>query len=224
MVWLHGGGFANGPGGAAMYDGGALARKGDVVTVTVNNRLNVFGYLNLGEVFGPDYAQSGIAGMLDIVQALEWVKDNIASFGGDPGNVTIMGESGGGWKVSLLMAMPGARGLFHKAVIQSGPGPHRQADSRRRQSRPPAARRPRCRQPGEARGPVDGGHFPRQREGRRGDVMRLYTPVVDGVALPRDPYEPDAFATQRRRPPADRHQQRRGDAVHVGASEVRELR
>src|SRR6185437_13439605 len=122
MVWLHGGGFANGSGGAAMYDGGALAREGDAVTVTVNHRLNVFGYLHLGEVFGADYAQSGVAGMLDIVQALEWVRDNIAVFGGDPGNVTIFGESGGGWKVSLLLAMPPARGLFHKAVIQSGPG------------------------------------------------------------------------------------------------------
>src|SRR3954471_2879157 len=120
-----------------MYDGGALARKGDVVTVTVNHRLNVFGYLHLGEVFGPDYAQSGVAGMLDIVQALEWVRDNIASFGGDPSNVTIFGESGGGWKVSLLMAMPGARGLFHKAVIQSGPGltakPRADADKTTRQ-------------------------------------------------------------------------------------------
>src|SRR6185437_14350789 len=122
MVWLHGGGFANGSGGAAMYDGGALAWQGDVVLVTVNHRLNVFGYLHLGEVFGPEYAQSGVAGMLDIVQALEWVRDNIAAFGGNPDDVTIFGESGGGWKVSLLMAMPGARGLFHKAVIQSGPG------------------------------------------------------------------------------------------------------
>lgn len=122
MVWLHGGGFANGSGGAAMYDGEALARKGDVVIVTVNHRLNVFGYLHLAELAGADYAQSGAAGMLDIVQVLEWVRDNITAFGGDPGNVTIFGESGGGWKVSLLMAMPGAHGLFHKATIQSGPG------------------------------------------------------------------------------------------------------
>ena len=122
MVWLHGGGFANGSGGAAMYDGEALARKGDVVIVTVNHRLNVFGYLHLAEAMGADYAQSGAAGMLDIVQVLEWVRDNIEAFGGDPRNVTIFGESGGGWKVSLLMAMPSAHGLFHKAIIQSGPG------------------------------------------------------------------------------------------------------
>ena len=122
MVWLHGGGFAAGSGGAAMYDGGNLARQGDVVTVTVNHRLNVFGYLHLGDIFGKDYESSGQAGMLDIVLVLEWVRDNIAKFGGDPGNVTIYGESGGGAKTSMLLAMPPAKGLFHKAIIQSGPG------------------------------------------------------------------------------------------------------
>ncbi len=120
MVWLHGGGFANGSGGAAMYDGGALARRGDVVTVTVNHRLNVFGYLHLGELGGDP--SSGQAGMLDIVLVLEWVRDNIARFGGDPANVTIFGESGGGAKVSMLQAMPAAHGLFHRAIVQSGPG------------------------------------------------------------------------------------------------------
>ena len=122
MVWLHGGGFADGSGGAAMYDGGNLARKGDVVTVTVNHRLNVFGYLHLGDIFGKEFESSGQAGMLDIVLVLEWVRDNIAKFGGDPGNVTIFGESGGGAKVSMLLAMGPAKGLFHKAIIQSGPG------------------------------------------------------------------------------------------------------
>jgi para-nitrobenzyl esterase len=119
LVWLHGGGFANGSGGAAMYDGAALARRGDAVTVTVNHRLNVFGYLNLAELGG--HLSSGEAGMLDIVAVLEWVRDNIASFGGDPGNVTIFGESGGGMKVALLLAMPPAKDLFHRAIIQSGP-------------------------------------------------------------------------------------------------------
>src|SRR5580692_3235726 len=118
MVWLHGGGFANGSGGAAMYDGAALARRGDTVIVTVNHRVNVFGYLHLADLGG--HPSSGEAGMLDIVQALEWVRGNIAAFGGDPGNVTIFGESGGGMKVSLLMAMPTARGLFHRAIVQSG--------------------------------------------------------------------------------------------------------
>jgi para-nitrobenzyl esterase len=102
-----------------MYDGAALARRGDAVTVTVNHRLNVFGYLNLAELGG--HPSSGEAGMLDIVAVLEWVRDNVASFGGDPGNVTIFGESGGGMKVALLLAMPPARGLFHRAIIQSGP-------------------------------------------------------------------------------------------------------
>jgi para-nitrobenzyl esterase len=121
MVWIHGGGFAYGSGGWPMYDGANLARRGDVVVITVNHRLNVFGYLDLSHIGGPEYAQSGNAGMLDLVLMLEWVRDNAAAFGGDPGNVTIMGESGGGYKVSILCAMPAARGLFHKAIIQSGP-------------------------------------------------------------------------------------------------------
>ncbi|HLZ75668.1 carboxylesterase/lipase family protein [Phenylobacterium sp.] len=191
MVWLHGGGFANGSGGAAMYDGGALARKGDVVTVTVNHRLNVFGYLHLGEVFGPDYAQSGIAGMLDIVQALEWVLDNIAAFGGDPGDVTIFGESGGGWKVSLLMAMPGARGLFHKAVIQSGPGLTGKtiaaADKIARQVLKELGADTPAKLAALSTEAISHASVKVP-----GEPMRLFTPVVDGVALPRDPFEPDA--------------------------------
>ena len=122
MVWFHGGGYAYGSGNWPAYNGRNLAEKGDVVVVTVNHRLNAFGYLNLAEKFGEDYAASGNVGNLDLVRSLEWVRDNIAAFGGDPGNVTIMGESGGGSKVSHLMAMPVADGLFHKAIVQSGPG------------------------------------------------------------------------------------------------------
>lgn len=122
MVWFHGGGYAYGSGGWPVYDGRNLAEKGDVVVVTVNHRLNVFGYLYLGDRFGDDYAASGNAGNLDLVASLEWVRDNIAAFGGDPGNVTIMGESGGGSKVSHLMATSAAEGLFHRAIVQSGPG------------------------------------------------------------------------------------------------------
>jgi para-nitrobenzyl esterase len=122
MVWLHGGGFAYGSGAWPSYDGGNLAKKGDLVIVTLNHRLNAFGYLELGDIFGNGYAKSGNAGMLDIVLALEWVRDNIARFGGDASNVTIFGESGGGAKVSTLMAMPAAKGLFHKAIVESGPG------------------------------------------------------------------------------------------------------
>ncbi|MFC1494699.1 carboxylesterase/lipase family protein [Thermodesulfobacteriota bacterium] len=122
MVWLHGGGFSSGSGGDTFCEGKNLAQKGDVVVVTINHRLNVFGFLQLGEKWGPEYASSGQAGMLDIVLSLEWVRDNISSFGGDPGNVTIFGESGGGRKTAMLMAMEPAAGLFHKAIIQSGSG------------------------------------------------------------------------------------------------------
>lgn len=122
MVWIHGGGFAYGSGGQPVYSGEGLARHGDVVAVSVNHRLNAFGYLYLGDLMGPAYARSGNVGMLDLVAALEWVRDNIEKFGGDPGNVMIMGQSGGGAKVSALLAMPAAKGLFHKASIQSGPG------------------------------------------------------------------------------------------------------
>lgn len=120
MVWLHGGGFAAGSGQELpSYDGASLARTGDVVVVTLNHRLNVLGFLDLS-AYGEKYAGSGNAGLLDIVAALEWVHKNIEAFGGDPGNVTIFGQSGGGCKVSTLLATPSAKGLFHKAIIQSG--------------------------------------------------------------------------------------------------------
>jgi para-nitrobenzyl esterase len=119
MVWFHGGGFANLSGSRNVFDGTRLARKGDVVVVTLNHRLNAFGYLYLGQL-APGFADSGNAGLLDLVAALRWVRDNIAEFGGDPGNVTIFGQSGGGAKVSCVMAMPEAQGLFHRAVVQSG--------------------------------------------------------------------------------------------------------
>ncbi|MBV9861292.1 MAG: carboxylesterase/lipase family protein [Alphaproteobacteria bacterium] len=122
MVWLHGGAFAYGSSNRAFSDGANLARRGDVVVVSVNHRLNIFGFLDLGEIGGEHFAQSGNAGVLDLLAALEWVRDNIAAFGGDPANVTIFGESGGGGKVSVLMAMPAARGLFHRAIVQSGAG------------------------------------------------------------------------------------------------------
>jgi para-nitrobenzyl esterase len=119
MVWIHGGGYWSGSGGLPIYEGATLAQKGDLVVVTVNHRLNIFGYLHLAAL-DQHYASSGNAGQLDLVQALQWVAKNIAAFGGDPGNVTIFGESGGGAKVNTLMAMPAARGLFHKAIVESG--------------------------------------------------------------------------------------------------------
>ena len=192
MVWLHGGGYANGSGGAAMYDGEALALRGDVVTITVNHRLNVFGYLSLAEFGG--HPSSGEAGMLDVVLVLEWVRDNIAAFGGDPANVTIFGESGGGMKVSLLLAMPAAQGLFHRAIIQSGPGLKavsktaaarnatalfdeldlKAGDIDKLQALPTATIQ-------DAAAKVS-----------TGGVVGGFSPCVDGVALPRDPFHPDA--------------------------------
>lgn len=119
MVWFHGGGFTSGSGSSTAYEGVNLAQRGDVVVVTVNHRLNVFGYLALGH-YGEGFEDSSVAGVLDMVQALEWVRENIANFGGDPNTVTIFGESGGGAKVSTLMTTPAAKGLFHRAVVQSG--------------------------------------------------------------------------------------------------------
>jgi para-nitrobenzyl esterase len=122
MVWYHGGAFSYGSANTPRTDGTRLARRGDVVVVTVNHRLNIFGFLDLAELGGEDFAHSGNAGVLDLVASLEWVRDNIARFGGDPGNVTIFGQSGGGGKVSALLAMPAAKGLFHRAVVMSGAG------------------------------------------------------------------------------------------------------
>ena len=204
MVWLHGGGYANGSGAWPAYDGTNLAAKGDVVVVTVNHRLNALGYLHLAELAGPEFAQSGNAGMLDLVLALQWVRDNARAFGGDPANVTIFGESGGGWKVSTLMAMPAAKGLFHKAIIQSGPGlqgvpaakatAHAGAILTELKIAPtdaaalravPADDLIKAAQAVEARLPTT------QR-----NEMQL-APVVDGVVLPSDPFTPGAPALSR---------------------------
>ena len=121
MVWFHGRGFYAGAGSERLYDGARLARRGDLVVVTVNHRLNVFGHLYLGKVGGEEFAASGNAGTQDMQLALEWVRDSIAAFGGDGGNITIFGESGGGAKVSTLLGVPSARGLFERGIIQSGP-------------------------------------------------------------------------------------------------------
>jgi para-nitrobenzyl esterase len=122
MVWLHGRGYAQGAGSETQYNGANLAKRGDVVVVTINHRLNVFGYLHLADIAGDKYTGSGVAGALDMVLALEWVRANIETFGGDPSRVMIFGESGGGAKVSTMLALPAAKGLFHRAAIQSGPG------------------------------------------------------------------------------------------------------
>jgi para-nitrobenzyl esterase len=195
MVWLHGGGYTGGSDGAPTYDGTNLARKRNVVVVGINHRLNVFGYLYLGKIGGAKYADSGNAGMLDCVLALEWVRDNIAHFGGDPNNVTIFGESGGGGKVSVLMAMPPAKGLFHKAIVESG--------STLRVSTPDeadAAARKYLAQLKIATDRVDDLQKVPMEDMLA--AMRALTgpnsirlgPVVDGRSLPRQPFDPDAPA------------------------------
>ncbi len=206
MVWLHGRGYASGAGSETIYNGANLARRGDVVVVTINHRLNVFGYLHLEDIAGEAYAGSGVAGMLDIVLALEWVRDNIEAFGGDPGNVTIFGESGGGRKVSVLMAMPSAKGLFHRAIVQSSPG----LRGRERKSATDFAERllakldikaneiEKLRQL-PAQQLLDAvGSLSRGRPGPgpmgEGGVMTL-SPVVDGHYLPANPFDPVAAPT-----------------------------
>ncbi|WP_374470263.1 carboxylesterase/lipase family protein [Phenylobacterium sp.] len=120
MVYFHGGAYSTGSGSSPLYDGARLARRGDVVVVTVNHRLNAFGYAYLARLGGPELAHSGAAGQLDLVLALRWVRDNIGAFGGDPSRVMVFGQSGGGAKIATLMAMPSAAGLFHGAATMSG--------------------------------------------------------------------------------------------------------
>ena len=119
LVWLHGGGWGTGSASWPLYDFANLAQHGDVVVMGINHRVGLLGFLDLSFV-SERFADSGNAGMLDVVAALEWIRDNIAGFGGDPGNVTVFGESGGGAKVATLLAMPAGRGLFHQAVAISG--------------------------------------------------------------------------------------------------------
>ena len=207
MVWLHGGGFAYGSGAWPIYDGANLARAGDVVVVSVNHRLNAFGYLDLAERAGAAYAHSGNAGMLDLVLALEWVRDNAAAFGGDPGNVTLFGESGGGAKVSTLLAMPAAQGLFHKAIVQSGPGVRGISREAARKvanavlaelglaQAEGAALREALRTLGASQ-ILEATRAAQAKAGPGFDAFPL-GPVVDGDVLPRDPFAPDAPPTAR---------------------------
>lgn len=120
MLWFHGGGFEAGSASQPLYDGASLTKRGDVVVVTINHRLNVFGHCHLAALLGADYASSGNVGILDLVAAMRWIRRNIAAFGGDPRNVTIFGQSGGGRKVSLCYATPASDGLFARGIVQSG--------------------------------------------------------------------------------------------------------
>ena len=206
MVWLHGGGFVAGSGQELRsYDGERLTQRGDVVVVSLNHRLGVLGHINLAAA-GDAYAASPNVGILDIVAALEWVRDNITSFGGDPGNVTIFGQSGGGGKVNTLMAMPSATGLFHRAIVQSGSmlrggSPENSSklaasvlaelgvaptDLDKLQAMPPKQL-------------IDAGIAVTSKIRRVGppDVRRMaeqlgWAPVVDGKLLPQHPFDPGA--------------------------------
>ena len=121
LVSFHGGGWATGSGNGPMYDGAQMARLGDVVVVTVNHRLAAFGYTHLADLGAPaEFANAGVCGVMDMVASLRWVRDNIEKFGGDPDRVMIFGQSGGGSKTSTLLAVPSAKGLFHRAAVQSG--------------------------------------------------------------------------------------------------------
>src|SRR6185295_11828554 len=120
MVWIHGGGFNTGAGSVGTYNGKYLVPRGDIVLVTVNYRLGAFGFLNLCDATHGKLPGTGAEGLADQIAALAWVRDNISAFGGDPANVTIFGESAGGMSVGALLAAPGARGLFRKAIAQSG--------------------------------------------------------------------------------------------------------
>ncbi len=194
MVWFHGGGYAVGSGGSVRYDGSNLARKHDVVVVTVNHRLNAFGFLDLSGIGGGRFADSGNVGMLDIVASLEWVRDNISNFGGDPSNVTVFGESGGGGKVSTLMAMPAAKGLFHRAIAQSGVA----LRSTAAQASAATARTL------LGRFGIGASDLERIQEISFDRIVTAleaaqpplgFGPVLDGRVLPRHPFDPDAPAT-----------------------------
>ena len=194
MVWLHGGGYTSGSGGFICYDGAQLAKKHDVVAITLNHRLSALGYLYLAGIGGEKYANSSNLGNLDIIAALGWVRDNIAAFGGDRGNVTIFGQSGGGGKVSSLMAMPAAKGLFHPAIVQSGAAVKGTSIDAANKSaelflskfnlKPNQVDELLKLTPDELLAPTGGGIF--------GAPGLVFAPVVDGKTLPTDPFDPVA--------------------------------
>jgi len=207
LFWIHGGGFTA---GNAIeqdgYNGENFARFGDVVFCSINHRLGPFGYLNLAGVGGEKFAASGNVGMMDIVAALQWVRDNIANFGGDPGNVTIMGQSGGGAKVCILTAMPSAKGLFHKAVVLSGAS--RKAADKAFSEKLGAAV---LKEAGLSSAEMDklqampwkdfyalatkAQQAAAREAGPGGGLMHGFSPVVDGEILPQNPYDPVAAPT-----------------------------
>jgi para-nitrobenzyl esterase len=190
MFSIHGGGFTSGTSHNPVFNGSALARMGNVVVVTINHRLGALGYLYLGDL-APEFAQSGVVGMMDIVAALQWVRDNIEAFGGDPGRVMIFGQSGGGAKVCHLMAMPSAKDLFHRGAIQSGAA----IRSGTRENAARSAERllaqlglPKSRFQELQEAPFE------MIIGAQVASGAQFGPMVDNTVVPRDPFQPDAPA------------------------------
>ena len=197
VFYIHGGAYNNGSGSDPLYDGSALCRRGDVVVVTVNHRLNVFGYLYLAQLGDARFADSGNVGQLDLVQALHWVRQHAAEFGGDAGNITVVGQSGGGAKIATLMAMPAARGLFQRAWTMSG---------QQVTAAGPRAATQRAQIAMQAVGAADAEALrtmpmeallaaTRARDPSRVENSSLYVgPVLDGRSLPVHPFWPEAPA------------------------------
>ncbi|MGB3439256.1 MAG: carboxylesterase family protein [Actinophytocola sp.] len=195
LVSFHGGGFSSGSGNHRGFDGDPLARFGDVVVVTVNHRLGLLGFLHLADLGAPqEWASAGVNGMLDAVAALRWVNENIAGFGGDPGNVTVFGQSGGGAKTSTLLAMPSANGLLHRAAVQSGSTltlATRESGTRNA-SRLLARLGLSTRRITELRDVPVEMLVSAQAGLEAATPPAQFAPVVDGVAIPRDPFAPTA--------------------------------
>jgi len=190
MFSIHGGGYTTGTSHNPVFDGRALARRGDVVVVTVNHRLGALGFLNLEE-FAPEFAQSGVVGMMDLVAALEWVRDNIENFGGDPSRVLIFGQSGGGGKVCHLMTMPSAKGLFSRAAAESGAALRSGARENSTKSAEKLLTQlslPRSRFNALLEAPFE------MIIGAQAVSGAQFGPIVDGTVIPRDPFDPDAPA------------------------------
>jgi para-nitrobenzyl esterase len=195
LFYIHGGAYNNGTVNCDLYDGNRLCHRGDVVVVTVNHRLNAFGYMYLGDLGGKEYADSGNAGMLDIVLALKWVQQNIAEFGGDTSRVLIFGQSGGGAKCATLMAMPAAKGLFHRVVTMSG---------QQVTAKPTVIANEVTKDVMDTLGvkydqldalkalPMELKALPMEKIQEAARVSSAWLPVRDGGALPRDPFDPDA--------------------------------
>jgi para-nitrobenzyl esterase len=200
LVHVHGGGFYGGSGNSPGYDGEELARYGNCVVITINHRLGAFGYMNLA-FEGSQFAHSGAAGMMDIVAALRWVRENIASFGGDPGRVLVFGQSGGGAKTSVLMAMPSAKGLFHSAGIMSGStlklasveAAQRTAQSLLSTLGISKGQGKRLQEVSfedllAAQAKLESG------DRAKGEAPRSFSPTIDGDAIPANPWDPAAPA------------------------------